>query len=96
MLFKYLAGTIIYICIFHYFGYKGIFGVCSLSTVSVAGNTIAVPAIIGQMAPDFSPYVKLATIQISCAAILSVILCPFIVQWLQNDLVAQNMKRILV
>lgn len=39
-------------------------------------------SIIGQMAPDFSPYVKLATIQISCAAILSAILCPFIVQWI--------------
>lgn len=55
-------------------------GYGGMATVSVAGNTIAVPAIIGQMIPDFSPYVKLATIQISCAAILSAILCPFIVQ----------------
>lgn len=56
-------------------GYGGI------ATVSVAGNTIAVPAMIGQMAPNFAPYVKLATIQVSCAAVLSAILCPFIVQW---------------
>ncbi|AGF57565.1 2-keto-3-deoxygluconate permease [Clostridium saccharoperbutylacetonicum] len=56
-------------------GYGGI------ATVSVAGNTIAVPAMIAQIAPDFAPYVKLATIQISCAAVLSAILCPFIVQW---------------
>lgn len=56
-------------------GYGGI------ATVSVAGNTIAVPAIIGQMVPGFYSYVKLATIQISCAAILSAIFCPFIVRW---------------
>ena len=56
-------------------------GYGGMATVSVAGNTIAVPAMIGQMAPSFSPYVKLATIQVSCAAILSAILCPFIVQW---------------
>lgn len=56
-------------------------GYGGMATVSVAGNTIAVPAMIGQMAPNFSPYVKLATIQISCAAVLSAILCPFIVQW---------------
>ncbi|MDS0524329.1 2-keto-3-deoxygluconate permease [Clostridium sp. SHJSY1] len=57
-------------------GYGGI------ATVSVAGNTIAVPAIIGQMVPEFYPYVKIATIQISCAAILSAIFCPFIVRWI--------------
>ena len=56
-------------------------GYGGMATVSIAGNTIAVPAIIGQMSPSFSPYVKIATIQISCAAILSAILCPFIVQW---------------
>lgn len=56
-------------------------GYGGMATVSVAGNTIAVPAIIGQMVPEFSRYVKLATIQISCAAILSAILCPFIVEW---------------
>ena len=39
------------------------------------------PAMIGQIVPSFSPYVKLATVQISCAAVLSAILCPFIVQW---------------
>ena len=56
-------------------------GYGGMATVSVAGNTIAVPAMIGQMAPNFAPYVKLATIQVSCAAVLSAILCPFIVQW---------------
>lgn len=56
-------------------------GYGGMATVSVAGNTIAVPAMIGQMSPNFLPYIKLATIQISCAAILSAILCPFIVQW---------------
>lgn len=56
-------------------------GYGGMATVSVAGNTIAVPAMIGQMAPVFAPYVKLATIQVSCAAILSAVLCPFIVQW---------------
>jgi 2-keto-3-deoxygluconate permease len=56
-------------------------GYGGMATVSVAGNTIAVPAMIGQMVPNFSPYVKLATIQVSCAAVLSAILCPFIVQW---------------
>lgn len=56
-------------------------GYGGMATVSVAGNTIAVPAMIGQMAPNFEPYVKLATVQVSCAAVLSAILCPFIVQW---------------
>lgn len=56
-------------------------GYGGMATVSVAGNTIAVPAMIGQMAPNFAPYVKLATIQVSCAAVLSAILCPFVVQW---------------
>jgi len=56
-------------------------GYGGMATVSVAGNTIAVPAMIGQIVPSFSPYVKLATVQISCAAVLSAILCPFIVQW---------------
>lgn len=56
-------------------------GYGGMATVSVAGNTIAVPAMIGQMAPDFAPYVKLATVQVSCATVLSAILCPFIVQW---------------
>lgn len=56
-------------------------GYGGMATVSVAGNTIAVPAMIGQIVPQFAPYVKLATVQISCAAVLSAILCPFIVQW---------------
>lgn len=56
-------------------------GYGGMSTVSVAGNTIAVPAMIGQLVPQFTPYVKLATVQVSCAAILSALLCPFIVQW---------------
>lgn len=56
-------------------------GYGSMATVSVAGNTIAVPAMIGQIVPGFSSYVKLATIQVSCAAILSAVICPFIVQW---------------
>ncbi|MBV4417750.1 2-keto-3-deoxygluconate permease [Clostridium tyrobutyricum] len=56
-------------------------GYGGMATVSVAGNTIAVPAMIGQIVPKFSPYVKLATVQISCAAVLSAILCPFIVRW---------------
>lgn len=56
-------------------------GYSGMATVSVAGNTIAVPAIIGQMSPKFAPYVKLATVQIAGAAILSAIFCPFIVQW---------------
>lgn len=56
-------------------------GYGGMATVSVAGNTIAVPAMIGQIVPKFAPYVKLATIQISCAVVLSAILCPFVVQW---------------
>lgn len=56
-------------------------GYGGMATVSVAGNTIAVPAMIGQIVPKFSPYVKLATVQISCAAVLSAILCPVIVHW---------------
>jgi len=56
-------------------------GYGGMATVSVAGNTIAVPAMIGLIVPKFSPYVKLATVQISCAAVLSAILCPFMVQW---------------
>jgi len=56
-------------------------GYGGMATVSVAGNTIAVPAMIGQLVPSFSPFVKLATVQISCATVLSAILCPFIVQW---------------
>jgi len=36
-------------------------GYGGMSTVSVAGNTIAVPAMIGQIVPAFSPYVKLAS-----------------------------------
>lgn len=56
-------------------------GYGGMATVSVAGNTVAVPAMIGQLVPNFSGYVKLATVQISCAAVLSAILCPFIVQW---------------
>ncbi|EHI97794.1 2-keto-3-deoxygluconate permease [Clostridium sp. DL-VIII] len=56
-------------------------GYGGMATVSVAGNTIAVPAMIGQIVPAFLPYVKVATIQISCAAILSAVLCPFVVQW---------------
>lgn len=56
-------------------------GYGGMATVSVAGNTIAVPAMIGLIVPQFSYYVKIATVQISCAAILSAIFCPFIVQW---------------
>lgn len=56
-------------------------GYGGMATVSVAGNTIAVPAMLGQLVSQFAPYVKLSTVQVSCAAVLSAILCPFIVQW---------------
>ena len=56
-------------------------GYGGMATVSVAGNTVAVPAMIGLIVPQFAPFVKLATVQISCAAVLSAILCPLIVQW---------------
>lgn len=52
-----------------------------MTTVSVPGNTIAVPAMIGQLIPAFRDYVNLATVQISCAVVLSAIICPLIVHW---------------
>ncbi|AJA46507.1 2-keto-3-deoxygluconate permease 2 [Clostridium pasteurianum DSM 525 = ATCC 6013] len=56
-------------------------GYGGMATVSVAGNTIAVPAMIGQFVPAFRDYVNLATVQISCAVVLSSIICPLIVHW---------------
>ena len=38
VLFKYLAGAGVYILIFHYFGYNGIFGVCSLAILCALTN----------------------------------------------------------
>jgi len=54
-------------------------GYAGMSTVSVAGNTVAVPAMIAAVAPEFTPYVELAIIQLSAAVIISAFLCPAMV-----------------
>lgn len=56
-------------------------GYGGMATVSVAANTVAVPAMVAAVAPQFEPYVGLATIQISAAVILSAFLCPFLVHY---------------
>ncbi|MEA5083651.1 MAG: 2-keto-3-deoxygluconate permease [Lachnospiraceae bacterium] len=54
-------------------------GYTGMATVSVAANTIAVPAMIAQAVPDFAPYVATAVLQISGAVILSVLITPIVV-----------------
>jgi len=54
-------------------------GYAALSTVSVAGNTLAVPAAIASIAPEFLPYVESAMIAISGAIVLSAIFTPIMV-----------------
>lgn len=56
-------------------------GYAGMSTVSVAGNTVAVPAMISAVAPEFAPYVEIATIQLSSAVIISAFLCPVMVHF---------------
>ena len=49
-----------------------------MSTISVAGNAIAIPAVIGQVDITFAPYVHLAMVQISGAVIFSAIFTPIL------------------
>ncbi|MEG1066369.1 MAG: 2-keto-3-deoxygluconate permease [Erysipelotrichaceae bacterium] len=56
-------------------------GYAGLATVSVAGNTLAVPAAIALLAPEYAPYVQLAVIQISGAVILSALIMPIVVHY---------------
>lgn len=56
-------------------------GYAGMSTVSVAGNTVAVPAMILAVAPEFAPYVELAIIQLSSAVIISAFVCPVMVNF---------------
>lgn len=53
-------------------------GYAAMSTISVAGNAIAVPAVIGKIDIAFAPYVHLAMVQISGAVIFSAILTPIL------------------
>lgn len=53
-------------------------GYAAMSTISVAGNAIAVPAVIGQVDTTFAPYVHLAMVQISGAVIFSAIFTPIL------------------
>lgn len=61
-------------------------GYGGMATVSVAANTVAVPAMVAAVAPQFEPYVELATIQISAAVILSAFICPFLVHFTAKKL----------
>lgn len=56
-------------------------GYASMSTLSVAGNAIAVPAVIGQLVPEFAPWVAMATVQLSGAVVFSVLITPFLVNF---------------
>ena len=56
-------------------------GYGGMATVSVAANTIMVPAMIGEVVGEYQPYVELAMVQISGVVVLSAVLCPMIVAY---------------
>ncbi len=68
-------------------------GYAGMATVSVAGNAIAVPAMVAAVAPEFKPYVGIAMTQISAAVILTAILCPILVDQMYKRFGTEGRKK---
>lgn len=51
---------------------------------TAAGNSVATPAAIAQADPSFAPYADVATAQCSAACVMTAILCPLMVAYLDK------------
>lgn len=58
----------------------------NLAVGTTAGNQLATPAILGASVPMLLPYVHSATAQIATSVILTAILCPFLVSFMNKKL----------
>ncbi|MFV0364761.1 MAG: 2-keto-3-deoxygluconate permease [Suipraeoptans sp.] len=86
-----LGGIILVIIVFSVTGPVALFvdrillkrpGYGGMATVSVAGNTVAVPAMIGAAVASYQPYVESAMVQISAAIVISAVICPVLVDFI--------------
>lgn len=59
---------------------------------TAAGNSVATPAAIAQADPSFAPYADVATAQCSAACVMTAILCPLMVAYLDKVLKRKEKK----
>lgn len=50
-----------------------------------AGNAVGTPAIVAQIDPTWAPYADQATAQVATAIIVTAVLCPMLVSWLDKS-----------
>lgn len=56
-------------------------GYAAIATSSAAGNSVATPAAVALVAPQYLPYVEAATAQIASAVVVTAILVPLLTAW---------------
>lgn len=66
---------------------------CGLCEGSTAGNAIAVPAAIAAADPSFQPYVALATVQVAASCIVTALLCPALVVFMDKYLRKKGLRQ---
>lgn len=60
---------------------------------TAAGNSVATPAAIAQADPGFAPYADVATAQCSAACVMTAILCPLMVAYLDKRIRSKETQK---
>lgn len=63
-------------------------------TGTAAGNSVATPAAIAAADPNFAPYADVATAQCSAACVMTAILCPLLVAFLDKQIKRKEEERV--